>query len=168
MLSVVLLLKTKQLTLFSFLWLSWNIKTYPPRNLKIVNENLLFISCYFSNQLTLYTLDTQIWKNILSSCESTKNIGICKQLKYYQLRIRSEVGISLEIILNGFKCLTVSLFVEILVLGIAPLLMISGSILCELVMLPDFYIVLSPQEEEVHSYSWGDRCKDWTLYLSLY
>ena len=78
--------------------------------------------------------------------------------KNNQLRIRNEVGISLEIILNDFKCLTVSLSTEILILAIVPISVISVSILCELAMLPDVYIVLSPQEEEVHSSSRGDRC----------
>ena len=67
--------------------------------------------------------------------------------------IRSEIGILLEIILNAFKCLTVSLSTEILILAIAPLPLNSISILCELAMLADVYIVLSPQEEEVHSSS---------------
>ena len=88
----------------------------------------------------------------------TKNIWICRQLKYYQLRIRSEVGISLEIILNDFKYLTVSLSTEIFILAMVLLFLISVSILCELAMVPDVYIVLSPQEEEVHSASWEDRC----------
>ena len=79
-----------------------------------------------------------------------KNNCICRQLKYYQLKIRSETVISLEIILNAFKCLTVSLSTEVLILAIPPLLLISVSILCKLAMLPDVYIVLSPQEEEVH------------------
>ena len=80
---------------------------------------LLFISCYFSEQLTLYTLDTKIWKNILSSYESKKIIWICRQLKYYQLRIRSEISITLEITLNVFKYLTVTLSTEILILAVA-------------------------------------------------
>ena len=53
-----------------------------------------------------------IWKG--------KKIWTCRQLQYYQLRI-SEIGISLEIILNTFKCLTVSLSTETLILAIAPL-----------------------------------------------
>ena len=48
---------------------------------------------------------------------SKKKIWICKQLKYYQLRIRSEIGNLLEIILNAFKCLTISLSTEILILA---------------------------------------------------
>ena len=67
--------------------------------------------------------------------------------------IRGEIGILLEIILNVFKCLTVSLSTEIFILAIAPLLLISVSILCELAMVPDVYPVLSPQEEEVDSSS---------------
>ena len=103
-------------------------------------------------------MDAKIWKNILSSYESKKNIWICRQLKYYQLRIRSETDISLEIILNAFNWWTVSLSTEILILAMSSILLISVSILCELVMLPDVYISLSPQKEEVHSSSWDDRC----------
>ena len=67
--------------------------------------------------------------------------------------MRSKIGISLEIILNDFKCLTVSLSTEILILAIVQVSLILVSILCELAMLPDVYILLSPQEEEVHSSS---------------
>ena len=35
---------------------------------------------------------------------------------------------------------------------------VSVSILCKFAMLPDVYILLSPQEEEVLSSSWGNRC----------
>ena len=34
---------------------------------------------------------------------------ICGKLKYHQHRIRNKTSISLEIILNVFKCLTISL-----------------------------------------------------------
>ena len=37
-------------------------------------------------------------------------------------------------------------------------IIISVWILCEFVMLLDVYILLSPQEEEVHSSSCGNRC----------
>ena len=70
----------------------------------------------FFKTTDLYTLDTKIWKNILSSFESKKNIWICRQLECYPLRIWSESDMSLEIILNVFKCLTVSLSTEILIL----------------------------------------------------
>ena len=137
---------------------------------------LLFISCYFSKQLTLYTLDTKIWKNILSSYESKKNIWICRQLKYYQLRIRSEIGISLEIILNVFKCLTVSLSIEILILATMPLSFIqlasSVNLLC--CQMCTFYCplrkkrcTLLPEGTDVHIWKHIHQ-KDWTLYLSLY
>ena len=71
--------------------------------------------------------------------------------------IRGEIGILLEIILNVFKCLTVSLSTEILVLAIVPLSLISVRILGELAMLPDVYILVFHQVEEVHSWSGGDR-----------
>ena len=47
----------------------------------------------------------------------------------------------------------VSLFTQTLILATAPLSFTSVSILCEFVMLSDVYILLSPQEEEVHSSS---------------
>ena len=119
-----------------------------------------FHKLLFFKTTNLYTLDTKIWESILSSYESKKKkkkIWICRQLKYYQLRIRSEIGISLEIILNAFKRLTVLLSTEILILAMVPVSFISVGSLCELAMLSDVYILLSPQEEEVHTSSWGDR-----------
>ena len=113
-----------------------------------------------------YTLGTKIWKNILGSYESKKNICLCRQLKYYQLRVRNETGISLEIILNVSKCLTVSLFTEILILDIAPLPFVSVGILSEFDMLPDVYILLSPREDGVYSFSWGDRCTHLEVHSS--
>ena len=64
----------------------------------------------------------------------------------------------LEMILNAFKRLTVSLSTKILFSAIAPLSFISGVILRKLAIPPDVYILLSPQEEEVHFSSRGDRC----------
>ena len=64
--------------------------------------------------------------------------------------IKSETNILLEIILNAFKCLTVSLPTEILILAIVRVSLILVSILCEFAMLPDVYILLSPQEEVEH------------------
>ena len=87
----------------------------------------------FFKTTELYTLNTKIWKNILSPHESLKKLSeyACKQLKYYQLRIRSEIGYSLEIVLNDFKCLTVSLPTEILILAIVPLMLASSvNLLC--------------------------------------
>ena len=101
----------------------------------------------------LYTLDIKIWKNILSSYESKKSY-----LNMQTTTISStSVCISLEIIINVSKCLTQSLSAQILILAIALLFFISVSILREFAMLPGD-ILLSPQEEEVHSSSWGDRC----------
>ena len=111
----------------------------------------------FFKTTDLHTLDTKIWKNNSSSYKSQKNIWINRKLKYYQNRIRSEIGILLEIILNTFEHSTVSLSSEILILAIAPLSFISVGILCELAMLPNVYILLSHQEEEVQSSSWGNR-----------
>ena len=73
--------------------------------------------------------------------------------QYHQLRIKSEICISLDIILNAFKFLTASLSTQILTLAIEPLLLISVSILYEFALLSDVYILLSTQGEEVHSSS---------------
>ena len=105
----------------------------------------------------LYTLDTKIWKNILHSYESKKNTWICRQLKYCRLRIRRQIVVSLEIIVNAFKRLTVSLSTEILILAIAPFSFILIGSFCELAVLPDMYILLSAQEKKVPTSSWGDR-----------
>ena len=45
-------------------------------------------------------------------------------------------------------------------------LFISVSVLCEFAMLPDVYILLSPQEEEEHSFSWGNRCTHLAVHSS--
>ena len=82
--------------------------------------HLLFRSCYFSKQLTLAIyLGHKDLKKYFKLIWKKKIIWICRQLKYYQLRIRSEIGISLEITLNAFKYLTVPLSTEILILAIA-------------------------------------------------
>ena len=78
--------------------------------------------------------------------------------QYHQLRIKSEICISLDIILNAFKFLTASLSTQILTLAIEPLLLTSVSILYEFALLSDVYILLSTQGEEVHSSSWADWC----------
>ena len=50
-------------------------------------------------------------KHLLIKVWTLKNLFdyICRQLKYHQHKIRSKTGISLEIILNVFKCFLVSL-----------------------------------------------------------
>ena len=58
-----------------------------------------------------------------------------------------------------------SLSTQILNLTIGPLSFISSSILCQFAMLPNVYILLSPQKEEVHSF-WGDRCTPLAAYSS--
>ena len=48
------------------------------------------------------------------------------------------------VILNAFKCLTVSPSIQIIVLAIASLSFISVSFLCEFAMLPVVYVLMSP------------------------
>ena len=49
--------------------------------------------------------------------------------------------------------------------GYSALFFTSVSIPCEFAILPDVYILLSPQEEEGHSFS-GDRCTHLAAHLS--
>ena len=53
---------------------------------------------------------------------------------------------------------SITCFNKILTLAIAPFLFILVGILCEFAMVPGAYILLSPQEEEMHFYTWGHRC----------
>ena len=73
--------------------------------------------------------------------------------------MRTEIGISLEIILYAFKCLAESLSAQIFVLAWAPTSLISDKILCEFTILPDVYIycplrkrrcALLPEGTDVH------------------
>ena len=50
------------------------------------------------------------------------------------------------------------LFTKIFTLAIAPCLFILVGVFCEFAMVPVVYILLSPQEEEVHYSSCGYRC----------
>ena len=100
---------------------------------------LLFLSYFFSRQLiyVLYSYSLNMQTIQTSSIYD-------KKWNFHFARI----------ILNAFN---VSLSTQILILAIVPLLFISVSIFCEFAMLPDVYILLSPQEEKVH-FSWGNRC----------
>ena len=55
-----------------------------------------------------------------------------------------------EIVLNVFKCLTVSLYLLNSYFGNSTVLFISVAIPCEFAIVQDLYILLSPQQEEVH------------------
>ena len=111
---------------------------------------------------------TKIWKYLLVKVNIKKSIwNMCRQLKYHHHRIRSKTGISLAIILNIFKCVKVSLVsLKFLLLAIAPFLFILIGVLCEFAMVSGVYILLSPQEKEVHYSSWGNRCTHSAAYSS--
>ena len=111
----------------------------------------------FFKTTDLYILDTKIWKNILSSYES-KNLT-------WELRMRNEIFILLEIILNAFNVWQY-LFTLKSKISYSATLFTSVNILCEFAMLPDVYILSSPQEEEVHSSSGGDRCMQLVAHSS--
>ena len=72
---------------------------------------------------------------------------------YHQHRTWDESDILPKIILNVFKCLPVSFPTKIITLAIAPLSFISVNILCKFATLSDVRILVSPQEEKVHSFS---------------
>ena len=86
----------------------------------------------FFKTTNLYTLNKKLWEKYFNLIwkRMKKIIWILRRPKYHQHRIRSEIGILLEIILNAFnKCLTVSFSTQILILAIAPLSFISVSTL---------------------------------------
>ena len=60
-------------------------------------------------------------------------------------------------------CLTKSL-----TLAITPFLLILVGVLCEIAMMPGVEILLSPQEEKVHYFSWGHKCTHLNLCLKSY
>ena len=103
---------------------------------------VLFINYYFwKKKLICVSLCHKDWKkHLLINTYEYFSKYICRQLKY-QHRIRSKVGISLEIIFNVIKILT---------LAIAPILFILVGIIYESAIVSGVYILLSPQEEEVH------------------
>ena len=90
---------------------------------------------------------------------------ICRQLKYHQHRIRSETGMSLEIILDVFKWPIVSLVpLKILILAIAPHFFILVGILCEFTIVLGVYILL-PQKDKVQIFL---RAQMYTLHVQQY
>ena len=86
------------------------------KKLKFVNENCIYYSIYYFSKQLICLLHTY---------------SLSRQLKPHQLRIRRENFISIEIILNVFNALPVSLSTQILILAMGPLLFISVSILWE-------------------------------------
>ena len=58
-------------------------------------------------------------------------------------------------------------YTNILTLAIAPFLFFLVSVICEFAMVPGVYILLSPQEEEVHYSSWaGHKCTHSAVHSS--
>ena len=68
----------------------------------------LFISYYFSKILTFVPLCHKYLRKHLLIKVNIKNI-FWIHLQTFKISSRSKTGISLEIILNGFKCFIVSL-----------------------------------------------------------
>ena len=68
---------------------------------------VLFISCYFSKKLISVSFCHEDFKKRLLIKVNIKNFAeyICRQLKYHQHKIRSNTGLSLELIVNVFHAL---------------------------------------------------------------
>ena len=156
--------KTKLLNLFSSLRKKHNFELnhdFQDICSLMIKVNYTVHKLWFKKKQKKKT-DVYIWNiNIWNKFSTHRKVNIkkyfseyiFKQLKYHQHRIRNEFGISLDNILNDFKYLTVSPSTLILILSIVPLPFISVIILCKFAMLPDMYMLLSPQEKEVHSSS---------------
>ena len=89
-----------------------------------------------------------------------------QKIKIHQQRIRSEISIWLEIILNVYKCFKVSSFVSLKFFDnytSFSFVYFSWHPLW-IAVLSDAYILLSLWEEEVYSSSWRDRC----IYLAAH
>ena len=117
---------------------------------------------YYPLPMTLFA--TNILKKHLLIKISIKKLSeyTFRQLKYHQLKIRSKTGISIEIALNVFKCLIVSLVLLKLLytLATAPysFILVGIPCVCEFAMVPGVYILLCPQEEKVHSSYYTFSC----------
>ena len=114
------------------------------------------ISCssyYLSKKLTSVSLSHKNFKKHLLIKVNIKYFSkyVCRQLKLHQHKIRSKLGILLEITPNVFKCLIVSLVLLRFLLQQHHHFCLFYFI-CEFAMVPGVYILLSRHEEEVHSF----------------
>ena len=109
------------------------------------------------------TDDIKIWKNVFSSYEIWNNHLNVQTTKISSTEKKKWNFHFSRNYSKCFHCLTESLSTQILILAIAPLLFISVSVLSEFTILPDVYILPSPQ---VHSSSWGDRCTHVAVHSS--
>ena len=84
---------------------------------------------------------------------------ICRQLKHHQHSARGKTSTSLDIILNVFKCLAVSLVPLKFLLWQMHyfFLFISVDTLCKFTMMLGVYTLLFPQEE-LHFFPEGKGC----------
>ena len=77
---------------------------------RFVNENYTNHKLLYLKKTDLYILNTKMWRKKFKVKKVNKNFSkyIYRKLKYLHW-VRSEIGISLEIILNISECLTLSL-----------------------------------------------------------
>ena len=78
---------------------------------RFVNENYTNHKLLYLQKTDLYILNTKMWRKKFKVTKVNKNFSkyMYRKLKYHLHWVRSEIGISLEIILNVSECLTLSL-----------------------------------------------------------
>ena len=78
---------------------------------RFVNENYTNHKLLYLQKTDLYILNTKMWRKKFKVTKVNKNFSkyMYRKLKYHLHWVRSEIGISLDIILNVSECLTLSL-----------------------------------------------------------
>ena len=78
---------------------------------RFANENYTNHKLLYLQKTDLYILNTKMWRKKFKVTKVNKNFSkyMYRKLKYHLHWVRSEIGISLEIILNVSECLTLSL-----------------------------------------------------------
>ena len=78
---------------------------------RFVNENYTNHKLLYLQKTDLYILNTKMWRKKFKVTKVNKNFSkyMYRKLKYHLHWVRSEIGISLDIILNVSECLTLPL-----------------------------------------------------------
>ena len=140
----------------------------------------LFKQLFLKKKLTFASLCHKDFKKHLFINQTLKNSSeyICRQLKQHQYKTRSKTSILLEITLNSFKCLTVSLVPIHLLPWQQPhfcfLQLASSACLCLWCQICTFYCPLGkkkctllPESTDVHVQQHIHQ-KDLNLCLQVY
>ena len=125
-------------------------------NTKTLN---LFLAIFMFNFCLLFFDLQETWRfvNENLTVQAIKNLSeyTFRQLKQHQHKIKTETGILLEITLNIFKCLIISLFPLKFLLWQQHqfyLFQLASCLFVKFAMVPGVYILLCPQEEEHHNH----------------